>query len=342
MHGSVKGYRDEVTAFGEFRDAILLSAFASLKKPLRALWRSIPLREALSATPTDTEDGGQTASGCEEARAFAEEAFEALFDECQALFHDAWQGTGARKGLACRQIIRAIGLANDKWCEIWKREAFDPDGTWPQWANEETTPLRTYHYITTRLRGQASHAATSDACFDWRDVWIAILTFVLKVEGLARRAIESLQIGSTETENHRDRGKQVDARLQSLVEPLWHLLVVSGYLDVGPGGRGISIPELQERLSNHETWRQEHWALIEEPELGGEYVKEKGVECIPETKLLAVAPYILRANSSVPLIHEAECFQSDRSEVQRWFDRLVLLLIASRSEVTEHYAEGKG
>jgi len=102
------------------------------------------------------------------------------------------------------------------WCEVWKENMFDPDDTWPSWAKTGTSPLQAYHHATTVLRNEASHAKTSNSCFDWRDVWGMVLTFMLKVEGLTRRSLTHSSAYNDE-DKIQELSSRLDAALQSVV-----------------------------------------------------------------------------------------------------------------------------
>jgi CheY-like chemotaxis protein len=346
----LQGYRDEVTAFGQFLDAVLLSAFASLKNPLTDLWEAVLLEDIFAAVEDSPSNGpgfyripyaayrNRLSTGsdvgelAESLKEFSDKAFDTLFEECQSLFHDAWQGTGSRMGLACRQIIRSVGLANDKWSEVWKRKFFNPDRSWEPWAEERTSPLRTYHHLTTKLRNRAAHARTSDDRFDWRDVWIAVLTFVLKVEGLARKASKSPN-ASRGGDDEFEMTDKLESRMGSLLRPLGHLLTLSGHIDNWPVDweEKSQNSEICGRLASLRRLRKQNRKHIEKADYG-EYVPEEGWDKIPERQRLAAMPYILRASPSAPLVYETQqILKADRSEMQHRADCLLLWVIASRT-----------
>ena len=186
--------RDAVSAFRQLRDAILIAAFASLSQDLRKLFDVIinALKETVKAETTRAARGASennlTVSAEISFKPFehsANRALDVLRDECQRMFHGCWQESIHPAGLACRQIIRALGLVNDKWCSIWRAWRFDPDDNLQYWKHpvDVAIPYQIYHQITTAIRNEASHGMVEDHQFHWLDVWIMTLTLFLKVEG---------------------------------------------------------------------------------------------------------------------------------------------------------------
>jgi len=198
-----RGSRDEVTAFCQHRDAVLLASLASVVQDLREVWGD--LRKNVTAFQPNGAD--QTLDG------YMQVALDELADACRREFHARWQDADYPRGLACRQVVRSFGLVNDKWCEC----VLGPESQWPDYAQVSRWPCAAYHYVNTALRNEASHAKVPDACFQWLDVWIMKLAMILKMEGMVKEEVP----------------ERVNDLLEEIVRALRPLLCLAGRLDWG-------------------------------------------------------------------------------------------------------------
>ena len=121
-----RGSRDEMSAFWQLRDAIVLGLFSSLSHHLGEL-----VDFASKALGEDVPIVGQSIDAL---RVYVVGALHAYHQECWGIYSDTWEGTGHSRGLSCRQIIRALGVMNDKWCEAWTAWQFDPDTSSTPWV----------------------------------------------------------------------------------------------------------------------------------------------------------------------------------------------------------------
>ena len=216
--------RDTLSAFRQMMDAVLAAAFASLADDFWQLWRSIAQEcgVLIEAEPrlgkTEIIQLRQAKDSLSDLEKQIRASFDIFREECRRMFHGFWQDSAPSSGLACRQIIRAVGLINDKWCSLWKSWRFDPDrddGYWAIGTNVEF-PYLAYHKITTAIRGEASHAMLEDPDFEWRDVWIAFLTLFLKIEGTAGTFLKVDGIRYWKSDHNRQIGVIVTALRQLL------------------------------------------------------------------------------------------------------------------------------
>lgn len=300
-----RGCRDELSAFWQMRDAIVLALFASSRIEFAALFNDLMLSQ-------EARDGKDGESG-ESLTDYVEQALDAFAHECWSIYAGIWEDSGHSRGLSCRQIIRALGVVNDKWCEAWTRCRFDPDKTGAAWSTGENpaNPHRTYHHITTQLRNAASHATVQDEHFQWNHVWIMMLTLFLKMEGLSRRLVSSDQ--------RRPFGRSLDHHLDSCVMPVWSLLHLAGMIAdqvVGTTNRAALVNHisteavgLRDRLN---IWSRDK-------------MRRHPVSGIGEQ--LAVLPYTVRHLDDGPLLHELledEKGLSQRSPAQLRADLLLI------------------
>jgi len=197
--------RDSASAFRQMQDAILAAVFASLAEDLRNLFQEIirawwtmskvelaQARKMGGITETTWDLSGNRSISLFEIA--VEQVVDVIIDESRRMFHGFWQDKQYPQGLACRQIIRALGVLNDKWCSTWKAWRFDPDVNMEFWKFpvDVQLPHRIYHQITTTIRNEASHGMVEDGQFRWLDVWIMGLTAFLKMEGTCRAYLQRM------------------------------------------------------------------------------------------------------------------------------------------------------
>lgn len=237
--------RDALSAFRQVKDAVLIAAFASLADDFWQLWCCIAeaLRGLMEEAPESCKNELSRFRRAQNMFPELEDqiriSLDAFSEECRRMFHGFWQDSAFCSGLACRQMIRALGLINDKWCSLWKVWRFDPDMDERSWSYGTSIefPYLTYHKITTAIRGEASHAMLKDEDFDWLDVWITFLTLFLKIEGTSRAFLVTYDKTRIET-NH-------DRRIGVISRTLRHLLKICGSIEQ------VSVEELglRERLA---------------------------------------------------------------------------------------------
>jgi CheY-like chemotaxis protein len=240
--------RDALSAFRQLKDAVLAAGFASLTMEFSYLSETLSeanarmveqekhLDKALRKKEVDNANKAENLLS-----PLAKQVRESLFvyvEECRRMFHGYWQDSAYPCGTACRQIIRALGLVNDKWSSLWKTWHFDPDGYegdngkpyadrrhFDAWLNgvDIRFPFWPYQEITTAIRNAASHAVITDLDFTWIDVWIVFLALFLKMEGICRAYCEarSPSYGAV-------LSRQCDQILHRLVCTLKGLLISSG------------------------------------------------------------------------------------------------------------------
>jgi hypothetical protein len=176
------GNRDEMTAFMQLRDLIIFAQLASLSDDLEDWLEKI------------IEVDGNQIFGNEDFYRYACIAFDSLYEECRRIFHGKWQDYDFPVYLGTQQVIRAFGKLNDKWCELCTNKGLNPDPVpdpktkksvdWSGDWEKKKWPHQSYHYILTNLRNAASHAVVEDEKFHFPDAWIAVLAFMLKLDGL--------------------------------------------------------------------------------------------------------------------------------------------------------------
>lgn len=227
--------RDALSAFRQVRDAVLTAAFASLAADCEDLWATIAITHSRvleterlrrgMAPPRDDK----TTQCMNELGSQMPAALDVLADEWRRLFHSFWQDSQYPAGVACRQVIRALGIVHDKWCSFWTEFRFDPDGEGHRWSYGVNIHFaqRVYHGITTAIRGEASHGMVDDDTFEWCDVWIMLLTLLLKVEGTCRLCAATA-LSKSEADSYAD---DVEKRLNEIVVALGGLLTVSGEIN---------------------------------------------------------------------------------------------------------------
>ena len=300
-----RGSRDEVSAFGQFRDAIILGLFASLTDHLADLLQL-----------TNTVPGQNVESGADSLPGYIARALHAFRRECWNIYADTWEGTGRSRGLCCRQVIRALGLVNDKWCAAWTACQFDPDQSSLPWSAgvDRSVPYRTYHHITTQLRNVASHAIVRDEFFQWGDVWVMMLTLSLKVEGLHRTLTspKSLEVLC----------ESMDAQLEATTNAVWGLLYLAGYLDAG---------DPQEESCDFGGSIHAESEILQDQLFEWSRAKMSGIASAADLEQLAVSPYLNRHLGSGLLLHEMQRQEaSTRTTAQLHADLLLLKLVNTR------------
>jgi hypothetical protein len=204
-------------AFMQMQDLIILAQLASLSDDLED-W----LGKIIKA------DGNQI-FGNEDFSRYASIAFDSLYEECRRIFHGKWQDYDFPVYLGTQQVIRAFGKVNDKWCELCTNKGLDPDPA-PDpktkksvdWTGDWETkkwPHQSYHYILTYIRNIASHAVVEDEKFHFPDAWIAVLAYMLKLDGLHAPAENTERTA-------------IDTVINKIIHSLSHLLFL---LELIPG-----------------------------------------------------------------------------------------------------------
>ena len=303
-----RGYRDEVSAFWQLRDAVLLGSFASFSHQFITLFELAIKVHGQAESDIDQSNDAL--------RNYVIQALNAYHQECWGMYSDIWEGTGHARGLSCRQIIRAFGLLNDKWCEFWEKRQFNPDLEPALWVTgaDRSSPYRTYHNITTELRNAASHAIVSDDLFEWGDVWVMMLTLFLKLEGL-QRTLASPEFFDTFC-------GILDDQLDACTKSVWGLLHCAGYLDAADplGGHDILAEELRTELGVLRHQLREF-----------EYKESLGYSAQSEIEALVVRPFLRRHLKDGLLLYEVENPRSPiRSLAQLHADLLLLKLVNTR------------
>lgn len=342
-------HRDEAGTFCMLRDAVVLAAHASHTKDLGELW---------SAVRGSYKTDGADVAGLD---TYVERAWEALVVGCRDTFRSLWGGAGVSTGLVARQVVRALGLANDKWCECVKRLWFDPDREdWTLTAKHAVWPLWTYHKIVNTLRNHASHATVPDSAFRWLDVWIMALAYVQKLDGFVAEPRGTL---------HAQR-EQVRARLfgglAALFESGRWIPRLDRTADLPIRDRTIAASESM--LALDEWWRLSgcgNFTVFSDSaapfgaKMGDQWLgADARLDALPggdesETLLasirLAVEPYVLRPAAQCPTLSEmAKCLGSldGRTDAQLMGDELIMRLVLARSAPVVagavHESEGIG
>jgi hypothetical protein len=203
------GNRDEIMAFMQLQDLIIFAQLASLSDDLED-W----LKKIIEV------DGNQIPGNADFYR-YASIAFDSLYEECRRIFHGKWQDYDFPVYLGTQQVIRAFGKLNDKWCELCTNKGLNPDPApalkskksvnWTGDWKKKKWPHQSYHYILTNLRNAASHAVVEDEKFHFPDAWIAVLAFMLKLDGL--------HVPAENTER-----TVIDAVINKIIHSLSHLL----------------------------------------------------------------------------------------------------------------------
>jgi hypothetical protein len=280
-----EGMRDELSFFLEFRDTVVLAAFASLAGQVRTIWRSLVVSVSEMG---DQRDGAVLK--------FADGAADALISLSENTLHAIWHAPAGSHGLATREAIRRLGLLHDVWCSVIVSSAFDPDEQtgWPgQWLHL-LWPIGAYHQVNTVLRGEASHAQVDSVHFSWLDCWIIALTQILRAHALP---------------GFREDPRRGDL-IADLTRTLWGLLRVSGFLSSAPpasySGVAARLAPLQDELRELiNAWRTEHGARIGRSVATNAeilYPHPFGAGCLDR---VAVAPYATRGVAGqAPLIFE--------------------------------------
>jgi hypothetical protein len=323
------GNRDEIMAFMQLKDLIIFAQLASLSNDLEDWWGKI------------IEADGNQILGDPDFSKYASNAFDSLYEECRRIFHGKWQDYDFPVYLGTQQVIRAFGKLNDKWCELCTNKGLDPDPApdpktkkrvdWSGDWEKKKWPHQSYHYILTNIRNAASHAMVEDEKFHFPDAWIAVLAFMLKLDGL--------HVPGENTER-----TAIDAVINKIIHSLSHLLFLIKvipddlygiFLSVRDENFGVKRDEITKEITEEIQCIYKKWKGKRQTSETGHGEQVAKLDIHDSSLIIGMDPYFLHFREEALLCFEApekgkEDEYEKRTFAQKLGDLFLSILILCR------------